>query len=181
MAHACTHRPVCNTYSFSTATMIHERYTYIAPLVEIPILEEGLQSGSLFFEFACAKKNLSTSNTLNVFILGITEARVNVPLRLCYSSGPATWKCLSRENHCSATVAVVQRLVSGVRGSVRRSSVAVAGTCVSGHRVALLMVAWVKLSRTITFQVTGFRSVLSGHSQSLSLSDRRCRVKQECV
>ena len=36
--HACTHRPISNTYFSSTATMIHEpvsvlRYTYIACLV----------------------------------------------------------------------------------------------------------------------------------------------------
>jgi hypothetical protein len=35
--HACTHRPVSNTYSFSMAPMIHKHasvlhYTYIAPL-----------------------------------------------------------------------------------------------------------------------------------------------------
>ena len=37
-AHTCTHRPISNTYCFSTAIMIRERtsmlrYTYIAPLV----------------------------------------------------------------------------------------------------------------------------------------------------
>ena len=37
-SHACTHRPISDTYRFTTATMIRERtsilrYTYISPLV----------------------------------------------------------------------------------------------------------------------------------------------------
>ena len=34
--------------------------------------------------------------TLLVFILGAAVVRMNAVRRLCYCSGPATWKCLSR-------------------------------------------------------------------------------------
>jgi hypothetical protein len=95
--HACacthTHRPISNTYCFSTATMIREhasilRYTYIVYLVAsnfLPGLNDTGDHGSLYVRYhprPAKDVNIASSLDLTLLQLGSSESlwtNINLP------------------------------------------------------------------------------------------------------